>query len=37
MKKNLYDELIPFSKISYRDIYKRFIYVDCRELLEEII
>lgn len=34
----LYDEMISFSKISnFRQIYKKFIYIDCRELLDTML
>jgi len=33
----LYDELKNLSDISFRDIYHRFIYIHCRELLLEIM
>ena len=32
----LYDELITFSRASFRDFYKKFIYIECRVLLDEM-
>ena len=32
----LYDELKSFQGTSFRNLYQRFIYIDCRELLEEM-
>ena len=37
MAKTLFDELISFSETGFRDIYQRFIYIHCRELLDVII
>lgn len=33
---SLYDNLEFFSLVGFRDIYKRFIYIHCRELLDEM-
>lgn len=33
----LYDELKDFSQVGFRDIYKKFIYIHCRELLDEMM
>lgn len=33
---DLYDNLKSFSQVSFREIYKRFIYIHCRELLDEM-
>lgn len=33
----LYDELKTFSQVSFREIYKKFIYIHCRELLDEMM
>lgn len=33
----LYDELKTFSQVGFRDIYKKFIYIHCRELLDEMM
>ncbi len=32
--RKLYDELKSFSEIGFREIYQRYIYIHCRELLE---
>ena len=32
--RTLFDELRSFSEIGFRDIYQKFIYIHCRELLE---
>ena len=34
---SLYDELKPFSSVGFREIYKRFIYIHCREILDEML
>ena len=34
---NLFDELKLFSDVSFREIYKRFIYIHCREILDEML
>lgn len=34
---SFYDELKDFSQVGFRDIYKKFIYIHCRELLDEMI
>ena len=36
-KKNLFDELKLFSETGFREIYKRFIYINCRKLLDEML
>ncbi len=36
-KENLFDELKVFSDVGFREIYKRFLYIDCRELLDEML
>lgn len=36
MAKTLLDELKSFSKIGFREIYHKFIYIHCRELLDVI-
>ena len=36
MAKTLFDELKSFSQIGFRDIYQKFIYIHCRELLDII-
>lgn len=36
-EKTLFDEMQSFKNMNFRDIYKKFIYIDCRELLEEIL
>ncbi len=33
----LCDELKTFSQVGFRDIYKKFIYIHCRELLDEMM
>ena len=33
----LYDELKDFSQVGFRDIYKKFIYIHGRELLDEMM
>jgi len=32
----LYDELKLFHGTNFRDLYQKFIYIDCKELLDEI-
>ena len=36
-KKSLYEELKFLSDIGFREIYKRFVYIHCRELLDEML
>ena len=36
-KKNLYEEMRFFSEVNFREIYKRFIYIHCREALEKLL
>ncbi len=36
-KKTLFDELRPFTETGFREIYKRFIYINCRTLLDEML
>ena len=33
----LFDSLQPFSEVNFRDIYQKFIYIDCKELLNEML
>ena len=33
----LFDTLQPFSEVNFRDIYQKFIYIDCKELLNEML
>ena len=36
MGKTLFDELKSFSQIGFREIYRKFIYIHCRELMDII-
>jgi hypothetical protein len=33
----LYDSLQKFSEVNFRDIYQKFTYIDCRQLLNEML
>lgn len=35
--RTLFDELVLLSKVSFRDLYRKFVYIHCRELLDEML